>query len=404
MIPPPTEPWEEITMDFIVKLPVSQHPVSHAIYDSILVVVDKLTKYAHFIPVREDYTAEDLSYIILDNVIRLHGIPARYITDRDKLFKSTYWKTLTSAMGTKHKMSTAYHPQTDGQTERSNQELEIYLRHFVNKRHDNWVSLLPLAEMAINNRKSSTTGFSPAMANYGRQLSVSRVRIENEPNAESALQRIQKINETTKEVHENILKSNEKITIRENKKRKEGPQLKRGDKVYLHTKNLKTTKPSKKLDNIRVGPFLIDEVRGPVSYKLKLPNDARVHPVFHISLLEPADPATPLQETFHYKEPDEQTWLVEKILKHKNNQYLVKWKDFPESDNTWEPRSGIQHTVAFKEYQRSRQVNLLYARGMYDIPGPPTFPKKPPNDSKGPKSGMSPGESRPITARHPLRL
>ena len=100
------------------------------------------------------------------------------------------------------------------------------------------------------------------------------------------------------------------------------PQLKEGDKVYLLTKNLKTKRPSKKLDHVKVGPFLIKHIKGPNNYKLQLPPDARIHPVFHISLLEPADSTTPLQETFHYE--DDEEYEVEKILDQRGQKYLVK--------------------------------------------------------------------------------
>jgi len=106
---------------------------------------------------------------------------------------------------------------------------------------------------------------------------------------------------------------NKKTRTRVNKHRETGPQLKKGDKVYLLTKNLRTQKPSKKLDHIKVGPFLIKEVKGPVNYELELPKDARVHPVFHISLLEPADAGTPLQTNFRYAQGDQDEYEVERI-------------------------------------------------------------------------------------------
>ena len=356
MLPPPTEAWEEITMDFITKLPESQDPATKEYYDSILVVVDRLTKYCHYIPFRESYTAEQLSYVLLDRVLRIRGIPKVYITDRDKLFTSKYWKTLTALMGTKHKLSTAYHPQTDGQTERKNQDLEIYLRMFVTDQQNNWVSLLPIAEIALNNRTTEATGLSPAMANYGRNLAISRERMQTTENSENALQLAQNIQKITANIGEKIAKRNQHITTRENKKRIDGPQLKKGDKVYLRTKNLKSKKPSKKLDSVKVGPFIIKEVKGPVTYELQLPKDARVHPVFHVSMLEPADPKTPIQETFHFVPEEEITYEIEKILNERNNQYLIKWKGYPDSENTWEPKKNITHLWKLvQEYQTKKR-------------------------------------------------
>ncbi|CAA77891.1 Reverse Transcriptase, partial [Cladosporium fulvum T-1 virus] len=167
---PPTKPWDEVTMDFITKLPRSKDRVTGQAYDMILVMVDRLTKYAHFIPASEIYTAEQLGYLVLDRLIRYHGFPEVFITDRDKLFTSNYWKTLMGTIGIKHKLSTAYHPETDGQTERTNQTLEQYLRHYINYAQDNWVSLLPMAQIALNNHKSETTSTTPFMRTLARTL------------------------------------------------------------------------------------------------------------------------------------------------------------------------------------------------------------------------------------------
>ena len=115
--PIPNGPWEDISMDFITKLPKSRDPVMEVTYDAIMVIVDQFTKYLIAVPFKENHTAEQLGHLLLDRLVRDHGVPITIITDRDKLFMSNYWKTISAAMGTKPKMSTAYHPQMDGQTE-----------------------------------------------------------------------------------------------------------------------------------------------------------------------------------------------------------------------------------------------------------------------------------------------
>ena len=126
------------------------------------------------------------------------------------------------------------------------------------------------------------------------------------------------------------------------KKSKIAPQLKKGDKVYLLTKNWKTKKPKiKKLDNIKVRLFLVEEKTGLVNIKIQLPRDARVYPNFHILMIEPADQSTPLQETFHYQPEEEQKFKVEQILAKKGQQHLVKWKEYPDLENTWEPLKNL---------------------------------------------------------------
>ena len=337
---PPVESWEEVTMDFITKLPPSIEGHSGVTYDTILVIVDKLTKYAHFVPCKGTLTAEQLGFLVLDRLIRYHGIPRKLISDRDKLFTSAYWRTLVAQMGIHHKLSTAFHPETDGQTERTNQTLEAFLRHYVNNAQDNWVSLLPMAQLALNNHVSETTKATPFAANYGKDPPMFH-DIRPSPNAHVATSNVTGLKRLHEEISDNITSSQARITKARYKENKNGPQLKEGDRVYLLTKNLKTRKRSKKLDHVKVGPFLIAEQKSEVSYRLQLPRNARIHPVFHISLLEPADPAIPLQETFHYEPQEEDVFTVEKILDRRGQRYLIKWKDYGNEENTWEPVSNL---------------------------------------------------------------
>jgi len=132
-----------------------------------------------------------------------------------------------------------------------------------------------------------------------------------------------------------------KLAKYQNKKRKMASQLKERNKVYLLTKNLKTRKKSKKLDHVKVEPFFIKEVKGSVNYELDLPKDAKVFLVFHISLLESIDPSTPIQETFHYHPQEENRFEVERILEKKGQRYLVKWKGYPTTENTWKSISNL---------------------------------------------------------------
>ena len=133
----PQQAWQEITIDFIIKLPLSKNTITDIKYDSILVVVDMLTKYPHFIPWKEKGNAKDLAKVILKEIIANHGIPQSIISDKDKLFTSKFWNTWTQQLGTKVKLLTAYHSWTDGQTEQTNQTLEQYLRYYINFKQNN---------------------------------------------------------------------------------------------------------------------------------------------------------------------------------------------------------------------------------------------------------------------------
>jgi len=155
------KPWTHILADFITKLPLAQG------YDSILVVVDRLTKMVHFIPTTEKMSAEELARLFRDNMWKLHGLPESIISDRGPQFTARLIKELNEMLGIKSKLLTVFHPQTDGQTERVNQELEQYLRMFIDHRQEQWPEWLGTAEFAYNN-KAQSTRMSPFKANYGQ--------------------------------------------------------------------------------------------------------------------------------------------------------------------------------------------------------------------------------------------
>jgi hypothetical protein len=155
--------WESISMDFVVGLPRTRHN-----FDSIWVIVDRLTKSAHFLPVNIKYNVEKLTEIYIREIIRLHGVPSSIISDRDPKFTSRFWQSLHKALGTKLRLSSAYHPQTDGQTERTIQSLEDLLRACVLDNRGSWDNLLPLIEFTYNNSFHSSIGMAPFEALYGR--------------------------------------------------------------------------------------------------------------------------------------------------------------------------------------------------------------------------------------------
>jgi len=142
----PEKPWTHILANFITKLPLAQG------YDSILVVVDRLTKIVHFIPTTEKTSVEDLARLFRDNVWKLHSLPKSIISDRGPQFTAGLMKELNKMLGIKSKLSTVFHSQTNGQTERVNQELEQYLQMFINHRQEQWLKWLGTAEFAYNNK------------------------------------------------------------------------------------------------------------------------------------------------------------------------------------------------------------------------------------------------------------
>ena len=172
-------PWEEITMDFITKLPKSKDLTTRVLYNSIMVVINRLTKYLHFIAFKETFNAEQLKQLFIDRTIWYQNAPQSIISDRDKLFILAYWIMLMHGINIKLKSSTVYHPQTNGQTEQSNQTLKQYLQHFVTTQQNNSVELLPLAQLIISNRNWATTGESPFRANHSMDPNVEQISEKN---------------------------------------------------------------------------------------------------------------------------------------------------------------------------------------------------------------------------------
>ena len=168
----PETPWTTIAWDFVTGLPQSTDHVTQTSYDAILAITDKTSKAAWFEPWKEEYGAEHLASVFLRTVYQKHGLPEKIISDCSTQFNNKFWETLTAKLGIKNKMSTAYHLQTDGQTERLNQMLEQYLHCFINYNQNDWIDYLPTAEFVYNSAKNTTTGQSPFTILYGHNPPV----------------------------------------------------------------------------------------------------------------------------------------------------------------------------------------------------------------------------------------
>ena len=224
----PQQAWQEITMDFIVKLPLFKDTITDIKYDSILVVVDRLTKYAHFIPWKEKGNAKDLAKVILKEIIANHGIPQSIIFDRNKLFTSKFWNTWTQQLSIKIKFLTTYHPRTDGQTNRTNQTLKQYLRHYINFKQNNWIDFLPLAQFAYNNHQHSTTRISPFYAHYDKHPNWDPDNNITTSTSKAATTKISKIVKLYEELSRRVDQEGKDTAKQVNKKRLKGPTFERG--------------------------------------------------------------------------------------------------------------------------------------------------------------------------------
>jgi hypothetical protein len=376
----PNRPWETIALDWIVKLPKSKEPMTGTKYDSILVITDQLTKYGLFVPYMESSTAEELAYIFLREVVSNHGMPTGIISDRDKWLTSKFWTSLVGQLGIKQKMSTAYHPQTDGQTERLNQTLEQYLRCYVNYRQNNWVELLPIAQYAYNSAVTESTKMSPYMANYGFEPQVFYEPMPAKQMNQTAKFRITQMKEIQRQLTQDLRFVGIRAAKYYDSNRSAAPTLKEGDKVYLLRKNIKTKRPSAKLDHVKIGPYIIKKKIGRLSYELDLPEGTKIHPVFHVSLLEPAHEDTPLDTRTRIVNEEEEEYEVEDFMDYQEidgeKHYLVKWKDYPHSENTWEPIHHLQDYGEEREdfHRRNRQFSRMTNSDLVsrDHPNQPT--------------------------------
>jgi transposase InsO family protein len=288
-LPQPSGPGEEITMDFITGLPPSLHPLTKKAYDSILVVVDRYTKYALYIATNKTITASDLAILILRYVITEFGIPKGIVSDRGSVFTSNYWSCLCFYLKIRQRLSTAFHPQTDGQTERQNQTIEQYLRCFVTSLQDEWVGLLPLAQFTYNNSYHTTIQMSPFRALKGFDPQMPDLSVADAPrkgDAPEAIERVAQLQEEREALARHWVKATQAQSKHYNAKRKP-MEFSMGDQVLLSAKNLKLRRPNRKLAERFVGPFKIVEIIGKQAYRLELPQELAVHPTFHVSLLEP---------------------------------------------------------------------------------------------------------------------
>ena len=325
-LPVPKTPWEFLSMDFITNLPLVDG------YDAICTFVDCYTKQAHFIPCSTKINAEQLAKLYIKNIFKLHGLSRVMIGDRDTKFTSQYWRTLMKEMKTKLNLSSAYHPQTDGQTERTHRTIEQILRAFVHRQHINWLNDLPLAEFSYNNTRHSSTKYSPFESLYGYSpilpISIIQPPIVNEndiyiqekdipskvvnvianisvvqtndidKNTMVTLPPLRRIHEVHKVIYEEIKIAKEFQSYYANKRANNSLlEFKIGDKVVVKTDYiLIRNQPSKKFKQRYIGPYPIIDKISPQAYKLELPKSVELHPVFHISKLKPWNTIDPTKD------------------------------------------------------------------------------------------------------------
>ncbi|QRV91972.1 Transposon Tf2-12 polyprotein [Ceratobasidium sp. AG-Ba] len=327
----PSRPWDHINYDLITGLPESEG------FDAILMVVDRMLRMVHFIPTTSRASAVDVANLFV-------------------------------TLDIKPSLSTAFRPQTDGLAERLNQVVEIYLRHYVAYKQDDWVGILPMAEFAYNNSVNASTNQTPFFACYGfhPRFSVGQQTDEAVPHADG---RADQLKLRMEELQSLVNLANEKIKHYYDLKHRSPEVINVGDKVWLDARNIKTERPVAKLSAKKIGPYKVLKKEGTHAFKLDLPHTLKVHPVFHTSLvsLKKEDPfgRDPPQPPAEVTPEGEEEYEVEKILDSRKRcnqvQYLVHWKGYGPESNTWEPLEHLDTAMgAVRKFHRENPKALRH--------------------------------------------
>ncbi|KAG8492403.1 hypothetical protein CXB51_009696 [Gossypium anomalum] len=343
--------WDKITMDFVTGLPLTPKKK-----DAVWVVVDRLTKSAHFIPVRTDYSLDKLAELYIAKIVRLHGVPMSIISDRDPRFTSRFWKKLQEALGTKLNFSTAFHPQTDGQSERVIQVLEDMLRCCVLEFGGSWEKYLSLIEFAYNNSYQSSIQMAPYEALYGRKCQNPLYWTELSEKQIHGVDLIKETEEKVKVIRDCLKAASDRQKSYADLKRKE-IEFQVGDKVFLKVspwKKILRFSRKGKLSPRFIRPYEITERIGPVAYRLALPVELeRIHNVFHVSMLrryhsDPSHVISPteieIRSDMTYEE--EPIKILAREVKQLRNKSIalvkVLWHRHGIEEATWESEEAMK--------------------------------------------------------------
>ncbi|QSS72061.1 hypothetical protein I7I50_03115 [Histoplasma capsulatum G186AR] len=358
-LPVPERTWRDIAIDFAVSLPESGGSTN------VLVIVDRLSKGVILQPCDKMDAEVVADAFVRSPFYRMHGLPSSIVSDRGSQFVSALWTRVCQLLRIERKLSTAYHPETDGATERMIQTVKNILRKFCNYAQDDWSDLLPHAEIAINGRDSATTGVSPFFLLHGYDLEI--LDFPETPRettyARSPVQAAENIVSKLKKAREwaeaSMASAQQDYEDQANTRRSPATRYSIGDKVWLDLKNIKTDRPSRTLD-YRHAKYTVTEVLGTHDYRLNTPPG--IHDVFHTNLLRPAaeDPF-PSQKTSNWQPPaivgedNELEWEIEAILddrtSRRRREYLVKWVGYDRP--TWEPAPAMKDTAALDAYESS---------------------------------------------------
>ena len=355
-LPVPANRFLTVTMDFVTSLPLTSRG-----FDSIFVVVDKFTKRLFLSPTTNSVSAVETAQLFINSVVRNQGVPSTIISDRDPRFTSSFWTSLQNLFGTHHTFSTAFHPQTDGQSERAIRTISDMLRCCCVDFHD-WDLRLPLIEFAYNNSKQASTGFTPFQLLYGVHPPSFPPLPSLAPSNQSSFDLVKRVNDTVETTRRRLEQAAKRQKVYADQSRRH-VVFDVGAQVLLSTINL-SLPGSKKTQPKYIGPFPVIERVGPLAYRLKLPAKYRIHPVFHVSLLKPFRSSDAFDHSQSLRPlPDlsqgPDVYLVERVLDRRVRkikrrsvvEYLIQWQGYPLHEATWEPKARLRDAGSFVQDQ-----------------------------------------------------
>ncbi|CDJ33164.1 uncharacterized protein EMH_0014970 [Eimeria mitis] len=410
----PSRSWSHVSLGFMTDLPLT--PRGH---DCILVLVDSLSKVAHFIPTKKTANTADTIELLADQLIRYHGFPDVLISDRDPRFQSQLWQQLCQRFHIKRAMSSPDHPQSDGQTERVNRTLEQMLRTYIQTDEREWERLLPALELAYNTTSHSSTELSPFEIIIG-QNPVTAADLDIVGNlAPTVTPPMTKIFQQLCDRAQSHIQNAKWQQKRYADAHRSDVHYKPGDKIWISSRHLAGLNQSRKLEPRFRRPFSILERIGQVAYRIALPPTYSCHNVFHVSQLVPDRPRDPMMQSKEaavgwppVQGPDgapTDTYEVDYILNQRGSgpdtQYLVKWCGAPEDRATWEPDEHLTNcpTIlrAWRRYFKRAKGN---ERGLQDVaassehPNAARSPSQPLFSQGGEEAVRSPPAAAPLRA------